>query len=259
MVNLPTRRRKRFRDVAGRLVRRRLHATGRAIVRRSPTLLEHPECYLTTSLEHLIALRLQDRTDLFFVEVGAFDGNTGDDLHAWIERYRWPGIIVEPNPRSFEKLKRTYAHRPDLTLRNVALDERAGMKTLYTIDEEEEVPHWAPQTASFEKAHVVRGLRGNPGTIVPVQVECIPFSSLLDGVERVDILQIDVEGFDWVVLRMFDFDRYRPAIVRWESMHLNASERDASIRLLISHGYQIATGGKDTIAWHSPSSPPLSR
>lgn len=40
-------------------------------------------------------------------------------------------------------------------------------------------------------------------------------SELLAGVDRVDVLQVDVEGYDAEAIRMFPFGRYLPSIVRF--------------------------------------------
>jgi FkbM family methyltransferase len=223
-------------------------------VRRPRTLLERPDALLTIGLEHLVALRMLSGTELFFVQVGAFDGRTGDQLHEWITRYRWRGILVEPQPRYFAALQRTYADRPDLMLENVAIGETRGTRTLYTIREDvENLPWWAPQVASFDRAHVeAKGLRDADGNDVidTLSVPCVPFADLLADVERVDLLQVDTEGYDAAILAMFDFELYRPAIVRFEHVHLNENDHDSSIRRLADHGYRVAVGGRDTIAWH---------
>jgi hypothetical protein len=39
-------------------------------------------------------------------------------------------------------------------------------------------------------------------------------------VERIDVLHVDVEGYDWMVLRQFDLARYRPTVVRIERTSL---------------------------------------
>src|SRR4051812_3493548 len=81
-------------------------------IRRPPApLLRNTGAYLHPTLDHLIALRmLQDPEEpVFFIQIGAFDGRTGDQIHDYVVRYGWPGILVEPQPVVFEELCRTYA------------------------------------------------------------------------------------------------------------------------------------------------------
>jgi FkbM family methyltransferase len=243
-----------LRGRVGHLARGVLQSRGRAVVRRPRALIERPDACLTIGFEHLLALRMLSGADLFFVQVGAFDGRTGDQLHEWIARYHWRGILVEPQPRYFAELQRTYADRPDLVLKNAAIGETRGTRTLYTIrDDVEGLPWWAPQVASFDRAYVEsKQLRDPAGgdVIESVAVPCVPFEDLLSGIERLDLLQIDTEGYDAAILAMFDFDAYRPQIVRFEHVHLSASDHDSSIERLADYGYRVAVGGKDTIAWH---------
>ena len=41
----------------------------------------------------------------------------------------------------------------------------------------------------------------------------------------IDLLQIDTEGFDYEVLKMFDFNTYRPVIIQYEHFHLSMEEQ----------------------------------
>jgi len=230
-----------------------LRRAGRELNRQPAALLASPERRLTLDLEHLIALRLLEGTDLFFVQIGAFDGRTGDQLHDWVVRYGWRGILVEPQPRYFAALQRTYADQPQLDLRRVAVSDAPGTRTLYSVRPDARgLPAWAPQVASFDRDHVAgHGLAGE--VIDSIEVECVPFREILAGVERVDLLQVDVEGYDAEIIRMFDFDTYRPSIVRFENKHLSRADHDAAIGRLLSYGYSVAVVDDDTVAAHGAS------
>ena len=244
-----------LKERVGKLIRGRLTASDRVIIRRPRALIEAPRSRLVIEFEDLIARRMRAGSELFFVQIGAFDGRTGDQLHEWIMRYGWSGILVEPHPRYFAELERTYADRPMLSMRNVAISNAPESRTLYAIrDGVPGLPRWAPQLASFDRAVVEsRGLRGPQGeeTIEEVQVQCLTLSELLQGVGRVDLLQVDVEGYDAEILRMFDFESYRPSIVRFENRHLTRADHDSAIRRLLSYGYLVDVTGPDTLGWHS--------
>src|ERR1700722_3021383 len=47
--------------------------------------------------------------NLTFIEVGANDGRFGDPLRQYILKYQWKGVLVEPQPDIFERLKANYA------------------------------------------------------------------------------------------------------------------------------------------------------
>jgi hypothetical protein len=44
----------------------------------------------------------------FFIQIGAFDGQTSDPIHSWIRKERWQGIFVEPQPEPFQALRKNY-------------------------------------------------------------------------------------------------------------------------------------------------------
>jgi hypothetical protein len=85
-------------------------------------------------------------------------------------------------------------------------------------------------------------------------VPCVSLETLLHGVDVIDLLQVDVEGYDAEVIRMFDFDRFRPSIVRFENMHLTPEDHESAVERLIGYGYRIAASDPDTLAWHEPRS-----
>jgi hypothetical protein len=84
----------------------------------------------------------------------------------------------------------------------------------------------------------------------PVPVRARTLTSLLGelAIEQVDILQIDTEGYDYRVLQLFDFARFRPAIVHYEHQHLNAEDQVAAEALLRGYGYEIRRELYDTLA-----------
>lgn len=236
--------RSRAREVARTLLRR-----AGVDARRPPgPLLRNPDAQLTVTLDHLIATRLLEGSDLFFVQIGAFDGQTGDQIHDYVVRYGWRGILVEPHPRSFAELERTYHGHDGLVLRNVAVSDRAETRALYAIRDEPGLPEWVPQIATFDR----RRLEATPYAhlIEEHDVACVPLRELLAGVDHVDLLQVDVEGYDAEVIRMFEFDRYRPSIVRFENTTLTRADHDMAVERLVSYGYRLAVVGVDTIAWH---------
>jgi hypothetical protein len=54
--------------------------------------------------------------------------------------------------------------------------------------------------------------------------ETISFETLLDRFKwsKLDLLQVDAEGFDAEIIKMFPFDRLKPAIIHFEANILKA-------------------------------------
>jgi hypothetical protein len=112
----------------------------------------------------------------------------------------------------------------------------------------EGMPEWAPQVASFDRATVERHRRLVHGREIRVQstpVRTMTFDTLLTetGVGQVDVLQIDTEGYDLEILRLFDVPRRRPRVVNWEHTHLSRRDREAAVTLMMRNGFAVAMSG----------------
>ena len=60
------------------------------------------------------------------VQIGANDGIVDDPLREFLLRGLWRGVLVEPVPYLFERLRRNYSSRPDLAFANVAIASQRG-------------------------------------------------------------------------------------------------------------------------------------
>ena len=70
--------------------------------------------------------------DVNFVEIGAYDGIAGDPIRRLIlTNPGWKGVLVEPQPDAFRKLKQNYAGEVSrLHVLNAAISDTPGQKTL---------------------------------------------------------------------------------------------------------------------------------
>lgn len=67
-----------------------------------------------------------DQDNVSFLQIGSNDGISGDPLNKFINNYNWKGILVEPIPFLFEKLKRNYFHKKsNLIFYNIAISAEA--------------------------------------------------------------------------------------------------------------------------------------
>jgi hypothetical protein len=86
--------------------------------------------------DHILTKYIFDKNDpseFTFIQIGAFDGVECDPIRKYLIRFDWKGIMLEPQPVPFEKLKNRYIDRPRLTILNAALSEENGKKELYTL------------------------------------------------------------------------------------------------------------------------------
>ena len=200
-----------------------------------------------------------------FVQVGANDGITHDPIHLYIKRDGWQGVLLEPQQLLCERyLKPLYANNPEVTVVNAAIGEQAGEATLYTLAFSDK--RWATGVGTFQRDVLQEAVKSGhiarravkAGDEIPIGEELIvgtqvpvitPDQLLADhAIEQFDVLQIDTEGYDYEVIKLFDLGRHKPLLVNYESAHLNASDREACQELLRSAGYTLREHGGDTLA-----------
>jgi FkbM family methyltransferase len=199
----------------------------------------------------LLAHQVQRNPDFTFVQVGANDGILFDNLYYFVTEHRCRGLVIEPLSDFFERLVLNYRHYPRVTPVRVAVHPTASSCRLYRVDpaRQAEHPNWAAGIASLLPEHH-RRFDGIERHMIGEDVPAMPLMRLLDDhkIESLDLLQVDTEGFDAEVLRMLDFKRLRPAIIKYEHVGLTAEDRDATQRTLLTQGYRTFAEGGDTIA-----------
>lgn len=243
----------RARELAKTCLSATLGRSGLQLRRQPGPLIAEPERELRPTLGLLAAeAMLEVGPELFVVQIGAFDGVSNDPVHRLISRHGWRGVLVEPQVRYFDALSATYSGQSGVRLVNAAIAAHDGTQTLYSIDPDplDPTPD-AGQFASFDKAHLLKQADKFPnllGRLRTSDVPCVTFERLLEDVERVDVLQIDTEGFDAQVLELFDLARWRPRVVQFEHVHLKPKAHAACVRRLFSHGYRVWSGRQDTLA-----------
>lgn len=231
---------------------------GYEIIRRRPPQLD------VKSILSLFFYKIPD--DFFFVQVGANDGKKNDFIYDFVLRYKLSGLLIEPQKNAFENLIKNYGNNSNLIFENAAISNKDGFQTMYIIKKEfqdiyeKQTKGNATGMSSFNKDHVrkymVRGMelffkdKQVDDYIDEIRVEAVSFKTLVGkhGIKNVDLLQIDTEGFDFEVIKMFDFDRYSPKIINYESVHLKASERIECESFLKNKGYLFLDNKGDTCA-----------
>ncbi len=194
------------------------------------------------------------RSDAFIVQIGAHDGTAIDPLREELLRRRWAGILVEPVPYVFDRLRTNYGRNSRLILENAAIADADGTRAFFHLPQTTDgsLWKWYDALGSFRRDVVARHADLIPDIddrIVTTQVPCLTFDSLLSkhGVTRVDVLQMDTEGYDLELLRMFDLPRWHPALLMFEHLHLTDAERNEARALLDEHGYVRLADNMDTL------------
>ncbi len=165
----------------------------------------------------------------FFVEAGANDGVTQSNTCYFERNRRWRGILVEPIPHLAEACRR---NRQKSCVENVALVPLGfqGKTIQMQYCNLMSVVEGAMKTEEEADAHVARGcsVQGIESHMLTVPVKTL--SQILDEhrVKHVDLLSLDVEGFELSALKGLDFSRHRPTHMLIEARY--RSEIDDFLR-----------------------------
>jgi FkbM family methyltransferase len=196
-----------------------------------------------TDRDFLFALAKKQK-DVFFVEIGANDGVSGDLLYYFIKKYKWRGIALEPVPDLFKRLQRTYQNEKNVIPLCAALADRDGAATFYRVLPGKGVPEICDQLGSFSREVILSHKRLFPEIeqyIAEVEVKAVRFDTLASqfGIDKIDVILIDAEGYDLEVLKQIDFRRFRPSVVIYEHLHLSNTAKEESKTLLGRFDYDI--------------------
>jgi FkbM family methyltransferase len=190
-----------------------------------------------------------------FVQVGANDGVSFDDFYWLVKRFNGKGLVIEPMADAFERLAHNYRPFPDVRPIRTAVHPTAKSLELVRVrnDAMSQVPSWAFGSASLTP----NWLQGQGIAESNLETETVPAQNLTQILEEnkisdLDVLQVDVEGFDHDVIRMINFANIRPRIIKYERLqpHVeNHVERERDMgKYLGRQGYQIRQCGMDTVA-----------
>jgi FkbM family methyltransferase len=199
----------------------RLRAVARAVKRGRRSAFErlgsdrysHPAY---DDLDRKLANYLPERNGTF-VEAGAYDGYWSSNTY-WFERFRdWSGVLVEPVPEMAEAARRERPRSqvfqcalvaPDCGHARVSLLFGGTMSLLLGEANGDEADH-ARTGAKMEGRETFR-----------IDVPARTLTAVLDeaSITDIDLISLDVEGFEADVLRGLDLRRHAPRFLLVEML-----------------------------------------
>jgi FkbM family methyltransferase len=162
--------------------------------------------------------RIIDRDGGFFVEAGGNDGFTQSNTY-WLERFRgWRGVLVEPMLELYELCRE---ERPTAQVFRAALipfDYDGSTVRMQFGDLMSSVAGTHGDDQNWVRPGLVLGWRDPYEAEVPART----LTSILDEVDapEIDLLSLDVEGFEPSVLRGLDLSRHAPRYIVVEAHDL---------------------------------------
>jgi len=181
-----------------------------------------------------------DKCNGVFLDIGANDGVTYSNSFFFEESLQWRGICVEPNPLTFEKLKK---NRPDCINYNIGAGEKPETLTFIKGGED-------GMLSGFKKSniHIGRMEQEYKNGVAPkpeeIEVKVITIKEILNSnnINYVDFMNLDCEGHELDVVKGMDFQNHFVKYILSENPDVG--------HFLISKGYKIHSkvrGGHDTL------------
>ncbi|MCQ9205560.1 MAG: FkbM family methyltransferase [Omnitrophica bacterium] len=201
---------------------------------------------------------LKEKKDVFFVQIGSCDGVNGDPIHKLIMKHTtWKGIFIEPVKYNFKKLQENYGYSDRFIFENIAIANENNERKFYYIKEDAQdyfthpLPSWYSQIGQFRKEPIIKNFGPEiEAFIIEENVSCVTFEELCkrNKVNKIDLLHIDTEGFDYQIISQVNFAQYLPLVILAEHKCLPAAEKELLFDLLKSKGYALIEYPSDLLA-----------
>lgn len=201
-------------------------------------------------------LELKNFEGVSLLQIGAHDGvdNNQVSLVALAMLPKSHLVLIEPNPDVYVKLSNNYSAYHNVTCLNIAVADSIGTRPFYTVRDDPGFPSWIDQLSTFDINQILRfklDLPGIENLIVETDVECSTFEHVvqtrLEG--KVDVVLIDVEGYDATIVKSIPLAIFKPSVVMFEHKHLCSMDLIGVIKYLAGHGYLFSHGEYDTLAY----------
>lgn len=202
----------------------------------------------------------------YFVQLGAHDGREFDPIHEYVMKYGWTGVLVEPQIKCFEQLKKNYSaylpargvHGPGLWFENSAIGRQDGEMSLYRFADGQGLPYEATMLATCKERYLQANGLGYVGKIIGEQVPCLSVPTFCKKypMAKLDLLQVDIEGIDAETVRAFLAEGVTPAIIHFES-YRKSQEHYKLLEELQAADYALAEVGVNTVCYQQRPSPRL--
>jgi FkbM family methyltransferase len=210
----------------------------------------------------------QLKPGLFVIQVGANDGITHDPIHKYIKRDNWRGVLIEPQETVYRsKLFPLYRRNKQIFVENISVNEANGLMDFHKLSFCND--RWASGLSTFHRptlqskidsGEIERlakrygvSLPGNKSEFIStIKVEAKSFSFIREkyNIQHVDVLQIDTEGFDFEIVKLYDLKENKAAVVVFESSHLNEKQYSETQNYFESNGYALLRVKGDSIGIH---------
>ncbi|MDC3070004.1 FkbM family methyltransferase [bacterium] len=222
---------------------------------KSERIIENFSIKIEDILKHLI--RKKKITKI--IQIGANDGKSDDFLFNCFDN-NLEAILIEPIEDAFKKLEKNYENFVKAKCLNLAVDIDNKSKEIFCVNKKfyefykkkynDVNVEWLDVLSSFNKKHLINhGIKEKH--IVSKFIECKTISELINQYkfQNLDLLIIDVEGYDLVILNNFiQTINIKPMII-FEWIHAQKNEIEKMLIELEDLNYKFLRIGRDLICY----------
>jgi FkbM family methyltransferase len=202
------------------------------VLKKSILGYSHYSTSFSIGAEDLVLMHvLSDVKDGFYVDVGAFHPEKHSNTFL-LHKYGWRGINIDAMPGVIDLFKKA---RPDDINLEIGITSQLGSMDFYVSKNN-------TLFNSFDSSFQQNLLSQD---VTKITVNTKPLSMVFDESlpqqGEIDLLLIDVEGFELVVLQSNDWDRYRPRIILIEDFTCFVDEifDNPCVSFLKEKGYRV--------------------
>ena len=187
-------------------------------------------------LDRKLLPHIGDIKDGIFIEAGANDGINQSNTWHLERRLGWRGLLVEPVPEIADLCRRFRTSRVECTALGDFAQEGSKVTMhfggLMTAAEGAEVSHMRDGDA---RSHAQIGVGWTGATSYSFESKVVTLSTLIDraALPKVDLLSLDVEGFEVNVLNGIDFTRHAIRYILVETSNV------AAVRQVLDAHYDL--------------------
>jgi len=199
-------------------------------------------CSYSGEGEDLILAKIfGDASHGFYIDVGCYHPKINSNTYSFYRR-GWNGVNIDANPESIRKFN---AFRPRDKNINVGISSEPGELPYYMFNE--------PAINTFSKDLYETRLKIPWVTFSGISmVQTKPLRDVLDSIPlpaEIDLLDVDVEGFDLDVLRSNDWNRFLPKVVMVEEQNTSATSFEdlETFKYLVPRGYALVAKTYSTV------------
>lgn len=237
---------KKFKNTIKKILPRRL-IKGMQYLRKSYTDVYALKSYSQEGEDMILRRIFENKEVGFYIDVGAHHPKRFSNTHYFYKK-GWNGINIDAMPNSMKAFDRL--RRRDINIEAAISDERS-MLIYYEFDE--------TALNGFSKPlSVLRGNSNNYSIVNSYPIETKTLNEILCDFsnnipKEIDFITIDVEGFDFNVLKSLDLNKYKPNLILIEILSENLEDvvnNEISIYIK-TFGYRLYAKSFNTVFYIS--------